>query len=94
MTLYAKLNEDFSENYLGYSALALILSTCVGSAAVMTALMNGHGALEMTLVFLAVAVCSAHNASIISVQKPDLVLKLLITSLVVNTLIIVFSLMV
>ncbi|AXT51070.1 hypothetical protein D1818_09610 [Aquimarina sp. BL5] len=89
MTLYAKMNADFSENYIGYSALAIIASTCLGSIAIMTTLFDGNGFLQMFLVFLTVTVCSAHNAAILTVQKPKLVLDLLITSLVVNSLIII-----
>ncbi|SHJ31358.1 hypothetical protein [Aquimarina spongiae] len=89
MTLYAKINADFTENYTGYSALAIIVSTCLGSIAIMTTLMNGNAPLQMFLVFLSVVVCSAHNAAILTVQKPKLVLDLLITSLVVNSLIII-----
>lgn len=89
MTLYAKINSDFSENYLGYSALAIIASTCLGSIAIMTTLINGNSALQMFIVFLSVAVCSAHNAAILMVQKPKLVLDLLIASLIMNTLIII-----
>ncbi|GAA4275435.1 hypothetical protein [Aquimarina mytili] len=88
MTLYAKINADFSENYIGYSALAIIASTCLGSIAIMATLLNGNSTIQMFLVFLSVVVCSAHNAAILTVQKPKLVLDLLIASLVVNTLII------
>ncbi|MFD2564383.1 hypothetical protein [Aquimarina rubra] len=89
MTLYAKMNADFSENYIGYSALAIIASTCLGSIAIMTTLFDGNGFLQMFLVFLTVAVCNAHNAAILTVQKPKLVLDLLILSLAVNSLIII-----
>ncbi|WP_299441365.1 hypothetical protein [uncultured Aquimarina sp.] len=89
MTLYAKMNADFSENYIGYSALAIIASTCLGSIAIMTTLFDGNGFLQMFLVFLTVAVCNAHNAAILTVQKPKLVLDLLILSLAVNGLIII-----
>ncbi|WP_299215306.1 hypothetical protein [uncultured Aquimarina sp.] len=89
MTLYAKINADFSENYIGYSALAIIASTCLGSIAIMTTLFDGNGFLQMFLVFLTVAVCNAHNAAILTVQKPKLVLDLLIVSLAVNSLIII-----
>ncbi len=89
MTIYAKINTDFSENYIGYSALAIIASTCLGSIAIMTTLLHGNSALQMFLVFLSVIVCSAHNAAILTVQKPKLVLDLLIASIVINTLLII-----
>ncbi|MAQ76361.1 MAG: hypothetical protein CL613_08525 [Aquimarina sp.] len=89
MTLYTKLSTDFIENYIGYSALAIIVSTCLGSIAIMTTLMGGHNLSQMFMVFLSVVVCSAHNAAILTVQKPKLVFDLLITSLTVNLLIII-----
>ncbi|MGV6831243.1 MAG: hypothetical protein ACWA5P_06740 [bacterium] len=85
--LYQKLNLDWHQNFLGYSALAVILSTGIGSIAIMAALVNGNGILEMILVTLVVAACSAHNASIISVQKPSVVLKLLIISIVISLMV-------
>ncbi|MDY8134942.1 hypothetical protein [Aquimarina sp. 2201CG5-10] len=89
MTLYAKMNADFSKNYIGYSALAIIASTCLGSVAIMATLLNGNGASQMFLVFLSVVVCSAHNAAILTVQKPKLVLDLLIASIITNAFIII-----
>lgn len=91
MTLYHKINHDFSENFLGYSVLAIIASTCVGSIAVMLSLTHGNGFLQMFMVFLTVAVCSAHNAAILTVQKPKLVLDLLFLSLGVNTMLIIVN---
>lgn len=91
MTLYTKLNNDFTENYIGYSALAIIASTCLGSIAIMTTLINGNTFLQMFMVFISVAVCSAHNAAILTVQKPKMVLNLLIVSLVMNLLIILLN---
>ncbi len=70
MTLYAKLNEEFSHNFLA-------------------SLMHGHGALQMFLVFISVAICSAHNASILTVQKPSVVFHLFTASVLINTLLII-----
>ncbi len=92
MTLYQKINTDFSKHYLGYSAIAIIASTCIGSIAIMYTLINGHDTLQMFMVFLSVAVCSAHNAAILTLQKPKIVLNLLITSLVINILLIIINL--
>ncbi len=91
MTLYAKIKEDFSENYIGYSALAIIASTCLGSIAIMMTLLNGNTATQVFLVSLSVILCSAHNAAILTVQKPKLVLHLLMISLAANALIIVVN---
>ncbi len=84
--LYTKISTDWNENFIGYSALAIILSTCLGSIAVMTTMMQGNGLAQMIQIFFVVAACSAHNASILTVQKPNLVLNLLITSVMVSLL--------
>jgi hypothetical protein len=86
-TLYAKINTDWNENFIGYSALAIILSTCLGSMAVLLTMMKGNGVLQMTEIFIVVSACSAHNASILTVQKPSLVLKLLILSLTISIMV-------
>ena len=90
-TMYAKINQDWNQNFIGYSALAIILSTCVGSIAVMTTMMQGHNLVQMIQVFFVVAACSVHNASILTVQKPSLVLKLLVASLAISIMTIVSS---
>ncbi len=90
-TMYAKINQDWNQNFIGYSALAIILSTCVGSIAVMITMMQGHNLVQMIQVFFVVAACSVHNASILTVQKPSLVLKLLVASLAISIAIIVGS---
>lgn len=91
VTLYSKINEDFTENYLSLSALSIILSTCLGSVAVMLSLFHGNGFLPMFLVFLSVAGCGAHLVAFLTVQKPRMVLNLLIFSLVLNTLLIIVN---
>ncbi|MAO43296.1 MULTISPECIES: hypothetical protein [Leeuwenhoekiella] len=88
MTTLSKFQNDFTNNIIGYSAIGIILSTCLGSVAIMTTLMHGHTLLQMFFVMITVVFCSMHNASILTVQKPQLIFKLLIASTVVNTLII------
>lgn len=89
MTAITKFQDDFSKNIMGYSALGMILSTCIGSIAVMAALMHGNSIGIMLVVLLTVSICSAHNAAILTLQKPALIFKLLVASVVINTLIII-----
>ena len=84
MTFYKQLYNDFTTQVMGYSALGIILSTCLGSIAIMTILMNGYGFIEMLGVFAIVSVCSAHNAAILTVQKPRLIFHLLILSVIMS----------
>tara|TARA_R100000935_G_scaffold15425_2_gene30845 strand:- start:62305 stop:62589 length:285 start_codon:yes stop_codon:yes gene_type:complete len=92
MTALARLEKDFTENVMGYSALGIVLSTCVGSIAIFQILNFGHGVLNMALVLVCVAVCSLHNAAILTVQKPTLIFKLLMASVLINSFVIVISL--
>ena len=93
MTTYSKVSEEFSKNSLGYSSLGILLSTCLGSIAIMTILMHGHGLTQMFMVFLSVVICSIHNGSIITVQKPSLIFNLLAISTIINVLLIIGNLL-
>lgn len=86
-TLYARINEDWNTNFIGYSAMAIIVSTCMGSFGIMSAMMYGSGMFQYISVFMVVAACSIHNASILTVQKPTTVLNLLIASIIISTLV-------
>ncbi|MDC6352109.1 hypothetical protein PP178_11140 [Zeaxanthinibacter sp. PT1] len=89
---YAKLQQDYAKNVIGYSALGIILSTCIGSIAILRLLMGGSGLLEILLIALVVTVCSAHNLAILTVQKPVFIFRLLVLSTVVSILIIATTL--
>ncbi len=91
MTLYAKIQQDWNEHFTGYSALAIIVSTMIGSVAVMMILSQGVGLWQLFQLFLCVSVCMAHNASILTVQKPKVVLDLLIASVVLNSTLVLLN---
>ncbi|TVZ27559.1 hypothetical protein JM83_2608 [Gillisia sp. Hel_I_86] len=91
MTLYTKMKIDFSENVIGYSSIGIIASTGIGSIAVVTSLMHGNGFLHKFMVVITVIVCNTHNAAILTIQKPKLILDLLLLSVVVNSLIIIVN---
>lgn len=88
MSTYTNIRKDFTQNIAGYSSLGIILSTCLGAFAILGALSFGNGLLPMVFVLLSIAVCSAHNAAILTVQKPILIFRLLVASTVVNLAII------
>jgi len=89
MTAFTKLQNDFTQNIMGYSAAGIILSTCIGSIAVMAALSHGNSIGVMSVVLLTVIICSLHNAAILTVQKPVIIFRLLVASVIINTLIII-----
>lgn len=91
--LYAKLNQDWRENFLLYASVAIIVSSCLGGIAVYTIFLNGSSLWSMFQVFVAVVLCTGVLASILTVQKPKVVLNTLIGSLVVCTLLIILNLL-
>lgn len=91
MKLYNTLYKDFEDLYVGYSALAVILSSCIGSAAALVILMNGHDVIQMVQLFLVVVVCMGYNATVLAQLKPKIVFNSLILSLIVSTLLIVYN---
>lgn len=84
MKLYKSLYQDFEHLYVGYSALAIILSSCVGAAAAMVILMNGHDFLQMTQLFIVVAVAMNYMASVLAQLKTKFVFNSLLVSLLVS----------
>jgi hypothetical protein len=89
--MYLKLSQDWKENFLLYAAATILVSTCLGGITVMTIFQNGSGLLQMIQLFLVVIVCNSVLASILTVQKPQIVFKALIASLVVSSLISLFN---
>jgi len=88
MTILANLQKDFIENVSGYSSLGIVLSTCLGALAILASLSLSTGINSMLLVLLSVIICSVHNAAILTLQKPLLIFRLLIASVLINTMII------
>ncbi len=88
MTTFTQISTHWSKYFIGYSTLGIIISTTLGSLAILKTLMNGVSSFAMFLVFLSVVICSAHNTAILTVQKPKTVLYLLIASIFINVVII------
>ncbi|KAA2219028.1 MULTISPECIES: hypothetical protein [Maribacter] len=78
---YNSLLAEFKKNQSGYSALAIIGQSCLGSAAVMLLLMHEmHILIKMGLVFLVTLFCLLFNASVLVQLKPKASFNLLIMS--------------
>ena len=82
--LYLKLSKDWQENFLLYAASAIIVSTCLGGLAVFAIFQNGGMLVQMIQLFLVVAICNTVLASILTVQKPKIVLNSLIASIIIT----------
>jgi len=93
MTILSKFQQEYTRNILGYSAMGMILSTCLGSIAIMSTLAHGNGFFQMLLVMITVILCSGHNATILTVQRPIVIFRWLEISTVINVLIIIGTLL-
>ena len=91
MRLYNTLYKDFEGLYVGYSALAIILSSCLGSAAAMVILMNGHDFAQMLQLFMVVVVCMGYNSAVLAQMKPKFVFNMLILSLGTSLLLLLIN---
>jgi ABC-type uncharacterized transport system permease subunit len=91
MRLYNDLYEDFEELYVGYSAVAVILSSCLGAAAAMVILMNGHDFLQMFQLFLVVAVSMIYLVTVLAQLKPKFVFNTLIVSLLLSSILLLIN---
>ncbi|MEM9142645.1 MAG: hypothetical protein AAGA86_06630 [Bacteroidota bacterium] len=86
-TLYFKLNKDWKEHFMLYASVAIIVSTCLGGLAIFSVFQNGRGVIQFIEVMFVVVPCVAVLASILTVQKPKVVLNMFLISLIVCFLI-------
>ncbi|WP_281542534.1 hypothetical protein [Maribacter aestuarii] len=90
-TLYSKFSTDWDDNYIGYSALSIILSTCLGAIAVMSIFTHGSGLFQMLQLLVIIVVSTAVLTSILTVQKPKLVLKSVIASVIACSILLILN---
>lgn len=91
MKLYNSLFQDFDKLYLGYATVAIILTSCLGAAAAMVVLMNGHDAGQMVQLFLIVAGCMWYNSTVLANLKHKFVFNSLIASLVISSVFLIIN---
>lgn len=91
MKLYKALYEDFDQLFLGYSTLGIILSSCLGSAAAMVVLMNGHDFTQMFQLFLIVVVAMGYNSAFLAQMKHKFVFNSLILSLATSSILLIIN---
>ena len=91
MKIYQNLLEDFKNLYLGYATVAIILSSCLASAAAMVVLMNGHNFTQMFQLFLIVVVAMGYNSAFLAQMKPKFVFNSLILSLATSSVLLLVN---
>ncbi len=92
MKLYTKILNEYTEGIMGYSALTIILSTCLGSIAVMLVQMNGNSLSQILQLITVTCLCMFYNVTILSQQKPKISFNALLVGLFLITLIIGYNL--
>ena len=91
--IYGHPVTEFKKRQLGYSSIAIIGQSCLGSAAAMVLLMGEMVmSLKMTLLFLVTIFCMAFNGAVLAQLKPLTTFNLLILSVVFSTLVILLHL--
>ncbi|WP_036383710.1 hypothetical protein [Muricauda sp. MAR_2010_75] len=87
--MYKRLFKEFKKSQLGYSTIAIIGQSCLGSAAAMVLLMGTMDIiLKMILLFFVTIFCMAFNGAVLAQLKPLTTFNLLILSVIFNTLVI------
>ena len=88
--IYGQTFNEFKKRQLGYSTIAIIGQSCLGSAAAMLLLMGDmEMALKMTILFFVTIFCMAFNGAVLAQLKPLITFNLLILSIVFSTLVII-----
>ena len=89
--LYYRAYNEFKKSQLGYSTIAIIGQSCVGSVAAMVLLMGSmEMVLKMVLLFLVTILCMAFNGAVLAQLKPLATFNFLDLSLMFNTMVILF----
>lgn len=90
MRLYNQLLNEFKREQTGYSTIAIIGQSCIGSVAAMVVLMNPMPeAIKLTLLFLVTILCMAYNAAVLATLSSKTTFNLLVLSVIFSILTIV-----
>lgn len=93
MKIYQSYLEEYEKGIIGYSPIAIIGQSCLGSVAAMFILMNGNTVLQMIQLFIITILCMFFNGAILSQQKPRVSFNLLILSTVFSILFVIVNLL-
>ena len=92
MNIYKNFLDEYEHGIMGYSTLAIIGQSCLGSVAVMFLLKNGVSISQSLQLFLVTIFCLFYNAAILTQQKAKISFNLLIISVSVSVLITIVNL--
>ncbi len=92
MKLYNILLKEFAKAQLGYAAIAIIGQSCLGSIAIMLALMSDLPmGVKFGFLFLVTIFCMAFNAAVLAQLRSKTTFNLLILSVLFSMFVIVFQ---
>ncbi|MEG3657929.1 hypothetical protein V5097_10995 [Arenibacter palladensis] len=90
MRLYNQLLNEFKREQTGYSTIAIIGQSCIGSVAAMVVLMNHiPEVIKLTLLFLVTILCMAYNAAVLARLSTKTTFNLLVLSVIFSILTII-----
>lgn len=90
MRLYNQLLNEFKREQTGYSTIAIIGQSCIGSVAAMVVLMHHMPeAIKLTLLFLVTILCMAYNGAVLARLSTKTTFNLLVLSVIFSILTIV-----
>ncbi len=90
MRFYNQLLNEFKREQTGYSTIAIIGQSCIGSVAAMVVLMNHiPEVIKLTLLFLVTILCMAYNAAVLARLSTKTTFNLLVLSVIFSILTII-----
>lgn len=93
MKTYSEHFVNFKKNFMMYVAQTILFQSCLGSVAAMAIMTNGDGTFQIMQLSLCVIVTMLYNSSLMANMALKHVFKLLILSIVVNTLLLAFNIL-
>ncbi len=87
MGTFQKYADNYERGFMGFSTISVLAQSCLGGIAAMLILMNGTSLQQMVQLFFVVVSCSLFNGSVLSQQKPKLIFKILIFTVLLCTVI-------
>ena len=89
MKIYNNLLAEFELNQMGYSAIAIIGQSCLGSVAAMLILKSDVSkVLLLTELFLVTIICMLFNAAVLAQLNTKLTFNLLVLSVLFSSILI------
>ena len=91
--IYLNLLAEFKRGQTGYSTIAIIGQSCIGSVAAMMILMSNLTKTSMLVIlFLVTILCMAYNGAVLAQLKSRITFNILLVSVVFSCIVIVAGL--